>query len=217
MKKIFSSLILLLFAAPGFCQHIKPVKIDSLVTVSLPEGYKEKDTLNERIFSTNSMYGYMIVIRQASVANNTPLKKEKDLNKVLKNIIKEIQGQSAGSSAQYVRDTTIGTLKAKTFRLKSDDGSGNIQFRNFVLIYTQDATYTFQYVYPGNREDLINDEYKAFIGSIKLSPELQRNDQYLANAKGMSALNKIEIFGGGGLVVIVAVVFIARRKKRALA
>jgi len=214
MKKIFLSLTLLLFAMPGFCQLIKPVKIDSLVTVSLPPGYQKKDTLNERIFSANSMFGYMIAIREANVKNNTPLKKEKDLNKVLKDIVKQIQGESAESSAQFVRDTTIGTLKAKTFRLKNNDGSGNIQFRNFVLIYTQDATYTFQYVYPGDREDLVKDEYRAFISSIKLSPELQRNDQYLSNASGMSAITRIEVFGGAGLLIILVIVFIVRRKKR---
>jgi hypothetical protein len=214
MRKIFLSLtLLLLFATPGFCQRIKPVKIDSVVTVSLPSGYKTTDTLNERIFSVNSMYGYMIAIRQANIKNNTPLKKEKDLNKVFKDMVKDIQSESAGSSAQFVRDTTIGRLKAKTFRLKSDDGLGNDQFRNFVLLYTQDATYTFEYVYPGNRIDLVKDEYKAFIASIKLSPELQRNDQYLSSAGGMSTLHKIEIFGGAGLIIILAVVFIARKKE----
>lgn len=203
-------------AISGFCQLSKPVKIDSLVTVSLPQAYQKKDTTDRTIFSANGLYGYMIVLQQPNAKNNTPLKKEKDLNKVLKTYIKGIQGESAGSGVENLRDTTIGTLKAKTFVLKTDDGNGDIEYRNFVLLYTQDATYTFEYVYPENRKDLIKDEYKAYISSIRLSPELQRNDQYLSNAKGLSTVNKIEIFGGGALVIILAIVIIARKKKVAL-
>jgi len=214
MKKIFLSFTLLLFAIPGFSQLMKPVKIDSLVTVSLPPGYQKKDTVGEQIFTANSMYGYMVVIREPNAKNNTPLKKEKDLNKVLKTYVKGIQGESAGSSAQNIRDTTIGALKAKVFTLKSDDGSGDVQYRNFILLYTQDATYTFEYVYPENRADLIKDELKAYSSSIKLSPELNRHDQYVSNAKGMSSTVKIAVFGGGGLVIILVIVLIVRRKRR---
>ncbi len=218
MKKIFFSLTLLVAAISGFCQSKSvPVKIDSLVTVSLPPGYQKKDTVNEQIFTANSMYGYMVVIREPNAKNNTPLKKEKDLNKVLKTYIKGIQGESAGSSAQNIRDTTIGALKAKVFTLKSDDGSGDVQYRSFILLYTQDATYTFEYVYPENRLDLIKDELKAFSASIKLSPELNRKDQYLSNAKGMSSTVKIAIGGGAAVVIILVIVLIVRRKRKKLA
>jgi len=213
MKKIFLSLTLIIFAISGFCQ-LKPVKIDSLVTVSLPVAFQKKDTTDRTVFSADAAYGFMIVIREPNAKNNTPLKKEKDLNKVLKSYINGIQRQSDGSSVENVRDTTVGALKAKTFTLKTDDGGGDIQYRNFVLLYTQDATYTFQYVYPENRKDLVNDEYKSYISSIRLSPELQRNDQYLSNATGMATITKIEIFGGGALVIVLLIVLIARRKKK---
>ncbi|BAU53078.1 hypothetical protein [Mucilaginibacter gotjawali] len=214
MKKIILSITLLMSAMAGYCQLIKPVKLDSLVTISLPPGYQTKDTLNEHIFTANGMYGYMIAFREANAKNNTPLKTQGDLNKVMKTYIKGIQAQQPGSSAQYVRDTTIGTLKAKTFTLKSDDGNGVITCRNFVLIYTKDVTYTIEYVYPGERTDVVKPEYKAFIASIKLSPELQRNDQYLSNATGMSSTTKIEVFGGAGLVVLIILVLIAVKNKK---
>ncbi len=203
-------------AISGFCQLNKPVKIDSLVTISLPAAYQKKDTTDRTIYSANALYGYMVVLLEPNAKNNTPLKKEKDLNKVLKTYIKGIQGESAGSGVENLRDTTIGALKAKTFVLKTDNGSGDVQYRNFVLLYTQNATYTFEYVYPEIRKDLIKDEYKAYISSIRLSPELQRNDQYLSNATGMSTVNKIEIFGGAALVIILVIVMIARKKKVAV-
>lgn len=214
MKNIFLSFVLSLFAVSGFSQLLKPVKIDSVVTVSLPPGYQKKDTLDQRIFSANGLYGYMVVIRAANAKNNTPLKKEKDLNKVLQDYVKGIQGQSGDGSAQNVRDTTIGTLKAKIFTLKTDDGNGVFQFRNFILVYTREVTYTFEYGYPDNRKDMVKDEFKAYTASIKLSPELQRNDQYLSNAKGLSSNVKIAIFGGGGLIIILTIILIIRLKRK---
>ena len=216
MKKIFLSLVLPFFALAGFSQVLKPVKIDSLVTISLPAGYQEKDTLNQQIFSANALYGYTVTIRQPNAKNNTPLKKEGDLNKVMKDIVKSIQAQSPGSSAVFARDTAIGALKAKAFTLKSSgDGEGDdIQYRNFVVLYTQDATYTFEYVYPENRKDMVASEYKAFISSIRLSHELQRNDQYLSMAGGLSSGAKIGIYGGGALVLILIVTLIVRRKNK---
>ncbi len=223
MKKIILSFTLLLFAITGFSQQNKgvtvyqqnkPVKIDSLVTVVLPVGYQVKDTLGQQIYSANGLYGYMIAIREANAKNNAPLKKEKDLNKVLKDYVKGIQGQSGDGAALHVRDSTIGTLKAKVFTLKNDDGTGTATFRNFILLYTQDATYTFEYVYPENRSELIKDEYKAYASSIKLSPGLQRNDQYISNDNGLSSITKIEIIGGGGLLVLIIVLIVIKRKNR---
>ncbi len=216
MKKIILNLILVFIAVSGFAQQFKPVKLDSLVSVSLSPGYQKEDTTGEQIYTANGMYGYMVAIRAANPANNTPLKKQSDLNNVLKSYIKTIQGESEGSSAQNVRDTTINSLKAKLFTLKSDDGSGSITNRNFLLLYTQDATYTFEYVYPDNRADLVAGEFKSFISSIRLSPQLNWNDQYLSQATGLSTIAKVGIFGGTGLLVILTVVLISRRRRPAL-
>jgi hypothetical protein len=214
MKKIVLSLILLSFAITGFSQALKPVKVDSLVTISMPALYQEKDTLGQQIFTGTGLYGTTVVIRAANDKNNTPLKKEGDLNAVLTKYIKSIQGQSGDGSALHVRDTTIGTLKAKAFTLKNGENGGNIQFINFTLIYTQDATYTFEYVYPEARQELVKDEYKAYISSIKLAKDLQRNDQYLYKSTGMSQVTKIAVYGGGAIVLILFIVVVARRKKR---
>lgn len=146
-KAILVSAALILYILPGFSQLLKPVKIDSLITISLPPVYTKKDTLGQQVFSANSMLGYMVVIKATNAKNNAPLKQEKDLNKVLKDYIEGIQSESgANAEAQSIRDTTIGTLKAKNFILQTQDDNGNVQLRNFTLIYTTDATYTFEYV-----------------------------------------------------------------------
>ena len=196
-----------------FAQSLKSVKVDNLVSVSLPSSYSKKDTLGQQIFSANSDLGYMMAIREPNAKGNQPLKKEKDLNAVLKKYIQGIQTQSGNGSTQNVRDTTIGTLKAKTFTLFVKDPNGDNQYRNFILLYTQEATYTFEYGYSDSRKDLIKDEAKAFFSSIKLSPELQRNDQYTdtSASKGISTISIVEI--AGGLIVVFLVVWLIFRKK----
>ena len=72
MKNIFLSIALLLFTVSGFSQLLKPVKIDSLVTVSLTPGYQQKDTLGQHIFSANGLYGSMIVVVEPNAKNNAP-------------------------------------------------------------------------------------------------------------------------------------------------
>ena len=214
MKKIFLiSATLLLFAVPGFSQLLKPVKIDSLVTVALPASYQKIDTLGQQVFSANSMLGYMMVIRASNAKNNAPLQKENDLNKVQKDYIKDLEAQSK-TNALNVRDSTIGSLKTKLFTLHTDDGQGDVRYKNVALIYTQDAVYTFEYGYPDNRAGEIKGELTSFMTSIKLSPELQRNDQYISNAKGMSPVLEIGLIGGGAVLIIVTLVMYMQKRRR---
>ncbi|WP_454803891.1 hypothetical protein [Mucilaginibacter phyllosphaerae] len=213
MKKIIVILSLLLSATAGFAQvALSPVKIDSLVTISLPKEFTKKDTLGQSVYSGKGQYGYMVVIRAPNAENNAPLKKERDLNKVLQDYIKGIKGQSDGNTLN-VRDTTVGHLKAKTFELETDQGAGK-QVRNFIIIYTQDITYTFEYYYESLRKDLAQGEYKTYASSLKISPELKRTDQYLSMAKGLSPAAKIGIYGGGALLLVLVIVFFVRKKKQ---
>lgn len=214
MKKAIISLAFLLYIIPAFSQVLKPVKLDSLVTISLPPGFQKKDTLGQQVYSVNGLYGYMEVIRALNPKSTKPLKQERDLNRVLKDYVNGIQGESGNGSAQNVRDTLMRSLKAKVFTLRTDDGSGNILYRNFVLLYTTEATYTFEYGYPDNRKDLVKGEYNSFIKSITISPELNRLDQYLSTAKGLPLITMIAIGAGVLLVIIIVIILIVKRKRR---
>lgn len=216
MKKLSLLFGLLFSVIAVFGQGVKPVKIDSLVTISMPAGYVQKDTLGQHIYSANTDLGYMITIVEPNPKTNQPLKEEKDLNNIFKKYIKGIQSQTANGSAQNVRDTTVGTLKAKAFTLYTSDGSGDAEYRNFVIIYTKDATYSFQYGFADARKELIKAEEKGYFGSIKLSPELQRNDQYTDTTGSSSSLstNSIIEIAGGVLVVFALVWLIFFRNKR---
>jgi hypothetical protein len=215
MKKLMILFGLLFSMNSLFAQGLKPVKIDSLVTISMPAGYAQKDTLGQHLFTANTDFGYLLTIVQPNAKNNQPLQKETDLNDVLKKYVKGIQSQSGNGSAQNVRDTTVGTLKAKVFTLRTDDGAGNIQYRDFLLIYTKDATYTFEYGYPEIRKDMIKDESKAYFGSIKLSPELQRDDQYINTKPASSSISPITIIEvAGGVLMLAAIIWLIFLKSR---
>jgi hypothetical protein len=215
MKKLFLSIIPVLFVISGFCQGLQQVKVDSDVTVSLFPGYQKKDTLSQTTYTANALNGYMVVIRQANAKGNTPLKKASDLNKVLKTYVKGIQAESYNSVAENVRDTTVGQLKAKVFTLKIDNG-GDITLRDFLLLYTQDVTYTFEYVYSSNTIDFSKKEGKAFFSSVRLGQDVTWTDQYQSRATGMSSTTRIAIFGGGALVLILVIILVSRKKKPAL-
>ena len=213
MKKLIILFGILFSMNAVFGQSLKSVKVDSLVSVSLPSTYSKKDTLGQRILSANTDLGYMITIREPNAKGNQPLKREKDLNEVLKNYISGIQSQSGNGSAQNIRDTTIGTLKAKAFTLLTKDANGDNQYRNFILLYTQDATYTFEYGYPEMRKDFIKGESNAYFSSIKLSPELQRNDQYTETTPSKSVNTNLIIEIGGGMLILGLIAWFIFRKK----
>ncbi|PJJ79734.1 hypothetical protein CLV57_2871 [Mucilaginibacter auburnensis] len=210
------SAALLFFTAAGFAQQLEPVKIDSLVTVSLPASYNKVDTLDQQVYSANSDLGYMVVVK-ATEDNNKPLEKENDLNKVMDNYVDNFKHQYKDASAQNVRDTTVGPLKAKAFTLEYRADDSSVQFKNFVLLYTTGASYFFQYAYPSMRSDVVGNELKTFLSSIKVSPQLSRTDQYLSNDKGMSPVVKTGLIAGGSLLVVALVVVWMNKRKQAIA
>lgn len=213
MKRLIVIFAILFSVNSVFAQSLKSVKLDSLVSVSLPTSYTKKDTLGQQIYTGNSDLGYMIAIRQVNEKGNQPLQKENDLNAVLKKYIEGIQSQSGNGSAQNVRDTAIGTLKAKAFTLFQNDPNGDSQYRNFILLYTQDATYTFEYGYGDSRKDLVKGESKAYFASIKLSPELQRNDQYVDTRPQTSDSKNVVIEIAGGILIIGLIAWLVFRKR----
>jgi len=82
---------LVLSAAFGYAQAYKTVKIDSLVSVSLPAVYTEKDTLGQQTFSAPASFGFIVVTRIPNATNNTPLKRKKTLKMYLKTMLKMLR------------------------------------------------------------------------------------------------------------------------------
>ncbi|MGV8879733.1 MAG: hypothetical protein ACOH2A_11955 [Sphingobacteriaceae bacterium] len=221
MKKLLIILILSAGSIPAFAQQWKKVEIDTLVSVLLPDKFQKKDTLNQQLFSTNGSYGAMIVIRsENSQDEKVDVKRLKDLNKLYDNYIKKVQGSAQGT-IESKKDTLIEGLNAKDFVLKTDTGSG-VELRYFRVLFTQDATYTFEYLVKEIRTEFAQPEYEKFFNSIKIGPEVTVKADQLAEKGATSPLserkksfNNTLIYGGVGFIVLIIIlVVLIRRKKR---
>ncbi|QQL48490.1 hypothetical protein [Mucilaginibacter ginkgonis] len=217
MKKLLIVFYLTIAAVATQAQDLKPVKIDSLVTVSLPTEFQKKDTLGQTIYSGTASLGYVLVIK----APNPPgkvLKKEKDLNKVFKEYISKLQ-KSVGNQQAVIlndKDTIVNNVEVRDFILSTTSDAEGVQLRRFRILYTKPTTYTFQFVYTEARKDIAKKEADAFFASIKTAPTFDGSDQYSMYGRftGMSTTLKTIIIVAGVLVIALVLWLIFRPKKK---
>jgi hypothetical protein len=219
MKKILIGFYITILAiATAHAQVIKPVKIDNLVTVSLPAEFEKRDTLGQTIYSGTGTLGFMIVIK-APNPTDKPLKKEKDLNKVFKEYTNKLLKSSGNGTILNSHDTIVNNVEVRDFALSTSDDAQGEQIRKFRILYTKDATYTFQFVYPLQREDIAKKEAAQFFASIKTAPSFDGTDQYSTYGKftGMHKALKIALIAGVVILIIIIVMVVRKRKRRQVA
>jgi hypothetical protein len=216
MKKILIGFYITILAiATAHAQVIKPVKIDNLVTVSLPAEFEKRDTLGQTIYSGTGTLGFMIVIK-APNPTDKPLKKEKDLNKVFKEYTNKLLKSSGNGTILNSHDTIVNNVEVRDFALSTSDDTQGEQIRKFRILYTKDATYTFQFVYPLQREDIAKKEAAQFFASIKTAPSFDGTDQYSTYGKftGMHKALKIALIAGAIILIIIIVMVVRNRKRK---
>ncbi len=214
MKKLVLYLSIFLFARQANAQYyLNPVKVDNLISVSLPKDYIKSNQGGQDVLTANGSYGSMVVIRSVNPVLKQPVKNVKGLDNVFKEYVKNVQRSLPEGNIMNDHDTTIGKLTAHDFTLQLDTGSGP-QSRYFRLIYTKNVTYTFQYLYEDFRKDLAAGEMKAYLQSINVSPELTTADQYITVAPSFPIVRVI-IFAGIAFVIIGGVIFYRRRPRLA--
>jgi hypothetical protein len=197
---------MIVFGLAAHSQTSKKVKLDSMVSVTLPVDYRKTDTLGQQTYSANSQYGYIIVSRQPN-PDNKVLKKEKELKSIFKEYIFKVQASLTNGTITDSKDTIINKLEVHDFVLRTDTGTG-VQLRKFRILYTRPVTYTFQYLYDESRQDVAEKEMNAFFAGIKSPPELDGTDQYLTFGKWQG-------FSGTQIIIVVLIfVFLVVRKKR---
>ena len=216
MKKILIGFCLTILAVTLKAQVLKPVKIDTVVTVSLPAEYAKRDTLGQAVYSGTASLGYIVVIKSPNPPGDS-LRKEKDLNKVFKQYIKQLQQTApAQSSVLNSKDTIVNNVEVRDFDLSTSDPSQGDQIRRFRILYTKPFTYTFEYVYPVAREDIARKESNDFFASVKTSPSFNGTDQFTMYGKltGMSAIAKIALVAVMAMIFVVLIFIIRRRLKK---
>jgi hypothetical protein len=213
MKKLlvlFGILLLVRQADAQTKYYLSPVKIDQMVSVSLPKGAVKLDTLGQQTISAKGTYGAMLVTRAANTTGES-VKNESGLDEVFKAYIKTLQKSLPDGEVVNAHDTVINKLKAYDFTLQVDSGSG-IQSRHFVLLYTKNVSYTFEYLYDDYRKDLAAGEDKAFFNSIRISENLTTASQYITVSPSMFTPLIEMIMGAILLAIIIGVIVIIRRK-----
>ncbi|GAB3926254.1 hypothetical protein [Mucilaginibacter myungsuensis] len=212
MKKILLSFNIVLFGLAGSAQTTKKVRLDEVVSLTLPADVRKIDTLGQQTYTANSRYGYMIVSRVPN-GEQKVLKKEKELKKIFKDYIKEVQAGLPEGTITDSKDTIMNKLEVHDFVLRTDTGSG-VQLRKFRILYTKPVTYTFQYLYDEQRQDVAAEEMKAFFAGIKSPPELDGTDQYLTFGKWQGVSGTLIIIGVSVIAVIIFVILMVRRKRK---
>lgn len=213
MKKILISAGLVLFALAGWAQRLKTVKLDSLVSVSLPADFRKTDTLGQQTYTANAQYGYIIIGRSPNPPGNKTLKKEKDLDKVFEEYIRKVQGSLPNGNVTRDHDTIINNLEVRDFTLRTDTGSG-VQIRKFRILYTKPVTYTFQYLYDEIRKEVAKTEKDAFFKSITIAPGLNGTDQYTLYGKPTKINTLAIVCIAAGVIIIVLIVLLIRKRRR---
>jgi len=212
MKKLILYFSIILLAAQANAQknyYLSPVKVDNLVSVSLPKEFSRSKAGGQDIYSANASYGSMLVIRTVNPPSQQSVKNPKGLDNVFKEYVKKVQQSLSQGSITNDHDTTVGKLTARDFVLQVDTGGG-LEMRHFILVYTKNVTYTFEYLYSDFRKDLALGEMNAFLNSIKVSPELTTADQYITVPTRFPVVT-IVVIGAALFVIICAIVFMRRR------
>lgn len=203
---------MILFGLAAHSQTSKKVKLDSVVSVTLPIDYRKTDTLGQQTYSANSQYGYIIVSRQPN-PDNKVLKKEKELKNIFKEYIFKVQASLTSGTITDSKDTIINKLEVHDFVLRTDTGTG-VQLRKFRILYTRPVTYTFQYLYDESRQDVAAKEMNTFFAGIKSPPELDGTDQYLTFGKWQGFSGAQIVIFISALLVIIFVIIVIRKKKQ---
>ncbi|WP_448697302.1 hypothetical protein ACFGVR_11925 [Mucilaginibacter sp. AW1-3] len=212
MKKLILYFSIFLFAAQANAQknyYLSPVKMDSMVSVSMPQEFAKSKAGGQDIYSGNGRYGSMLAIRTINPVSQQSVKNPKGLDNVFKEYVKKVQQSLSQGTIVNDHDTTVGKLTARDFVLQVDTGGG-LEVRHFTLVYTKTVTYTFEYLYSDFRKDLAIGEMKAFLGSIRVSPELTTANQYITVPQRFPVATVV-IIAGALFIIVGAVVFIRRK------
>lgn len=217
MKKLIFFYLLITAAIPGFAQKWKPTNLDDSVQVSFPSGFTKKDTLGQTLFNADTPFGQIQITKQPDDPSTTPnIEKVDQLKRYYDNFVQQIQSTSKGVISEE-RDTVIGKLRVKDFKLAVDTGSGK-QYRNIRILHVNSATYTFQFLYKDIHEQYAPEESNTFFNSIKIPPEATVSTQFTepenTTGKKPSGGTNYTLIGIIASVILLIVVIILLRKRK---
>lgn len=218
MKKLIIIYLSIFTAIPLFAQKWKPAKLDDSVQVSLPGGFTKTDTLGQTLFNADSPFGQILITKQPDDPSTTPnIEKVDQLKKYYDNFVSKIKSSSKGNISD-ARDTLIGKLRVKDFKLSVDTGSGK-QYRNIRVLHVNSATYTFQFLYKEIHEGYAREESETFFNSIKIPPDATVDAQFTdpqntTGEKPAGSTNYVLIGVIAGVILLIVIIILLRKRKK---
>lgn len=217
MKRILILLSIAAFSLNAYSQPWKTVKIDSALSVKLPKGFNKTTPDDQKNFSATTGFGTILIFKDPDNPETTQeIGKEKQLQKYYDDYIARVKASSKDGIISNEKDTLIGKLNVKDFKLETDSGSGK-QYRFFRILHANDATYTFEFLYQDIHEEFALKEKDEFFNSITFTENLNKQDQFTDDAivKPADNTNTWLVAGGGALLaIVIIIVALSRRKKR---
>lgn len=215
MKKLILPIFLLL-SIPALAQKWETIKIDSFVSVSLPEQNTMKDSAGMKLFNARTLYGNISVHVLPDSTKVVPdIEKKKHLERYYDRYSKSLSTSVRGKITQEV-DTLVGDLHVKDFMLETNDQNGHL-FRKFRLLHENCETYVFQYIYDSRQQGVGGEEQAQFFNSIRVANNPGVASQFTSEEAVPKKKTSYVLWLGVGVALFsafVAVVF-SRRKKRA--
>ncbi|MXV17798.1 hypothetical protein [Hufsiella ginkgonis] len=208
--------LFLWFSVPALAQTWETVKIDSVVSVILPKGHTSNDTLGQKVYSAQTLFGNIQVVITPDNPRQMPdIEKKKHLLKYYDNYLNKVQ-KSAKGTVSKERDTLLGDLHVKDFTLTLQ-GSAGEEIRKFRILHENCATYTFQFFYNALQKEVSEGESNKFFNAIKVANDPAASSQFTsapATPADVRPNNKLIICSIGGAVLLAVVIWLAMRKRK---
>ena len=218
MKKTILFQLLFMLCLSAVAQQFETVKIDDHVSVSIPKGNLKKDTLGQNIISATGAFGNIFILKTPDDPSQTPdIEKAKHLDNYYSSYLKRIHASTKGIISEE-KDTTIGKLHVKDFTLQIDSGTGK-QIRDFRILHENNATYTFEFLYPEIQKEYAKADVQKFFNSINVVDDSSIKSQFTepedTTGKVPAGGNKLLLYGGiaAAIIIIIVALILAKRKR----
>lgn len=218
MRRILITLLTLI-SLSSFGQQWIEYKVDSTLTVTIPDNYQVRDTLGQRVITSRVDDGLIII----SILPNTGqtainVQNEKELIDSYKNMR---EGFIESQGGQLIEETIIdnGGLKLNRFSFRATMGEER-QIRHSVSAFVNETSYSINFWEAESMTNEMTGDREKLFSSIKFPTNLGLTNQMSNAIEGTRSYNIGYLFGkllGYGLMIalIVALVrWISKRGKK---
>lgn len=219
MNKIalMTSLCMLSCLAPALAQDWSDVQVDANLQVTLPTGYVASDTLGVKYF-LGELEHAAIILNKVESSNPNHYADVDELNRGYDRFLRGMTSRFERPEVVTNEEIQIGKLIGRQLKVQFEALEETMVTQGVVVIL-KDITYSAQFVYPLQEEEVINASKDLFFGSIRFSEELDHHDQLTPGSiMGLSPYQQGELLGQLFVYLIIPITlliaWIIRRKRK---